>query len=67
MEFLLVNNYNNMSYKVNQIVKNKRSGLVRRITKVAKGNVSWISKDGEKKGTCLEETMNSWSAGKDNR
>jgi hypothetical protein len=52
-------------FKVGQIVKNKRTGLVRRITKVSKDTVFWISKDGKRKGSCGKYTLRSWVAGTD--
>lgn len=54
-----------MSYKVGQIVKNKRTRLVRRITKVQKAVVHWISKDLSNKGKCSAASLTRWIAGKD--
>ena len=52
-------------YKVGQIIKNKRTKLVRRVAKVSKGVVSWISKDGKKKGSCESSEITRWIAGND--
>lgn len=52
-----------MIFKVGQIVKNKRTKLVRRIAKVSKGMINWISKDSKRKGVCTAETMSKWVNG----
>lgn len=52
-------------FKVNQIIRNKRSKLVRRITKVSKGNINWTSKDGNIGGKCSAKSLARWVAGKD--
>lgn len=53
-----------MSYKVGQIVRNPRTKLARVVSKVVKGKVYWISKDGKKKGSCLTQTMKNFQAGR---
>lgn len=50
-------------YKVGQLVKNKRTRVVKRITKVAKGRVFWITKDGKRKGNCDKTKMTYWISG----
>ena len=52
-----------MTYKVGQIVKNKRTRVERRITKVSKGVINWIAKKGNKKGVCLSITLTKWING----
>lgn len=52
-------------YKVGQIIRNPRSGLRRRITKVEKDKISWLSNDGKKTGKCTRATLKIWLEGKD--
>jgi len=52
-------------YKVGQIVRNKRSKLVRRITRVSNGRIFWTSKNGGRKGVCDKYKLTQWIAGKD--
>ena len=54
-------------FKVGQIIRNKRNGFVRRVTKVSKNDVFWVSKDGKKKGSCSKYTLASWVVGNDHR
>lgn len=51
--------------KVGQTIRNKRSKLVRRITKISKGTVSWTSRDGVIKGKCSAKSLIRWISGKD--
>lgn len=51
-------------FKVGQVVKNKRSKLIRRVTKDINGMVSYLKKQGGK-GRCSEFALARWIAGKD--
>ncbi len=51
-------------FEIGQMVKNKVTKVLRRITKVGKYSVKWESKDGKKKGECLNYTMTRWTRGK---
>ncbi len=55
-----------MKYQVGQIIRNKRNKLIRRITKVTKEGIHWITKTG-RKGKCTIQSLERWASGEENR